>query len=74
MLVPVLNVILFMFVFIYFLCILLLGFVIIFFLLFLYMIIVISVRIFLTSEDVTWLVLLLCFIIKCCFISVFSER
>ena len=43
-----------------FLCILLLEFVIVFLLLFLYIIIALSVKIFLTSEDVSWLVLLLC--------------
>ena len=49
MLVPVLNNILFMFDF---LCILLLGFVIVFYY-FYYIIIVLSVRIFLISEDVS---------------------
>ena len=38
--------------------------------LFLYIIIVLSVRIFLTLEDVSWSVLL-CFIIKCYFMALF---
>ena len=73
MLVPVLNAILLMYAFLFFMHIasricnrflLLLS----------YIIIVLSVIIFLTSKDVSWLVLLLCFIIKCCFMALFSER
>ena len=44
-----------------------------FLLLFLYIIIVLAVRTFLSSEDVSWFVVLLCFIIECCFIALFSE-
>ena len=73
MLVTVLNTI-FKLVFLNFLCILLLGICNRFLILFLYIIIVLSVRIFITSEDVSWLVLSLCFIIKCCFMALFSER
>ena len=40
---------------------------------FIYIIIVLSVRISLTSEDVSWLALLLCFMIKR-FMALFSER
>ena len=43
-------------------------------LLFLDIIIELFVRIFLSSEDVSWLVLLLCFIIKCFFTALFSEK
>ena len=63
----------FIYIWFFILCILLLGFVI-FLILFLYIIIVLSVRIFLTSEDVNRLVLLFCFIIKCWFMVLFSER
>ena len=52
------------FIHVCFLCILLLGFEILFIIVFKYIIIVLSVRIFLTSEDVSWLVLLLSLIIK----------
>ena len=41
-----------------------------FLLLFLYIIIVLSMKIFLTLEDINWLDL----IIKCCFMPLFSER
>ena len=68
-----LNAILFMFVFLFFMYIAsrICNH---FLLFFLYIIIVLCVRIFLTSVDVSWLVLLLCFIIKCCFKALFSER
>ena len=75
MLVPVLNAIAFMFaLFLFFLCRNASGICNRFLLLFLYIIIVLSVRIFLTSEDVSWFVLLLYFILKCCFMVLFSER
>ena len=45
-----------------------------FLLFFLYIIIVLSVRIFLTLENVSWLMLLLCFIITCCFMALSLER
>ena len=43
-----------------------------FLLLFFYLIIVLYVRIFWTSEDVSWWVLLLCFVIKCYFMGLFN--